>query len=36
MKGTAKAYANGNTKIVKKDTYNKLLDGLKLLERIIK
>ena len=36
MKGTAKAYANGNTSIVNKKTYNKLLEGLKLLEKVIK
>lgn len=36
MKGTAKAYAEGNKKIVNKATYNKLVDGLKKLEGIIK
>ena len=36
MKATAKAYANGNKDIVNKKTYNKLIDGLKLLESIIK
>ena len=36
MKATAKAYANGNKDIVNKKTYNKLIDGLKLLETIIK
>lgn len=36
MKGTAKAYANGNTSIVSKNTYNKLIDGLKLLENVLK
>ena len=36
MKGTAKAYAEGNKKIVNKSTYNKLVDGLKKLEGIIK
>ncbi len=35
MKGTAKEYAGGNTSIVSKKTYNKLLDGLKLLEQVI-
>ena len=29
MKGTAKAYAEGNKKIVNKETYNKLVEGLK-------
>lgn len=36
MKGTAKAYAEGNKKIVNKATYNKLVEGLKKLEGIIK
>ena len=36
MKGTAKAYAEGNKKIVKKETYNKLVEGLKKREGIIK
>ncbi len=36
LKGTAKAYASGNKKIVSKKIYNKLLEGLKLLEDIIK
>ena len=36
MKGTAKAYAEGNKKIVNKETYNKLIEGLKKLEGIIK
>lgn len=36
MKGTAKAYANGNKSIVDKKTYDKLLEGLKLLERVTK
>lgn len=36
MKGTAKAYAEGNKKIVNKETYNKLVEGLKRLEGIIK
>ena len=36
MKGTAKAYAEGNKKIVSKSTYNKLVEGLKKLEGIIK
>lgn len=36
MKGIAKEYASGNTKIVDKKTYNKLLDGLKLLEKVVK
>lgn len=36
LKGTAKAYANGNEKIVSKKIYNKLLEGLELLENIIK
>lgn len=35
MKGIAKAYAGGNTKIVDKQTYNKLLEGLKLLEKVV-
>lgn len=36
MKETAKAYAEGNKKIVNKATYNKLVEGLKKLEGIIK
>ena len=36
MKGTAKEYASGNKNIVSKKVYNKLLEGLKLLEGIIK
>lgn len=36
MKGTAKEYAEGNKKIVNKETYNKLVEGLKKLEGIIK
>lgn len=36
MKATAKAYAGGNKKIVSKSTYNKLVEGLKELEGIIK
>lgn len=36
MKGTAKVYAEGNKKIVNKETYNKLVEGLKKLEGIIK
>ena len=36
MKETAKAYAEGNKKIVNKVTYNKLVEGLKKLEGIIK
>lgn len=36
MKGTAKAYTEGNKKIVNKETYNKLVEGLKKLEGIIK
>ncbi len=36
MKGTAKEYASGNKNIISKKTYNKLLEGLKLLEGIIK
>lgn len=35
MKATAKAYANGNKKIVSKEIYNKLIKGLELLENII-
>ncbi len=35
MKGVAKEYAGGNTSIVDKKTYNKLLDGLKLLKEVI-
>lgn len=35
MKGVAKAYANGNTNIISKKTYTKLLKGLDLLEKII-
>lgn len=36
MKETEKAYAEGNKKIVNKATYNKLVEGLKKLEGIIK
>ncbi len=36
MKGIAKEYAGGNTKIIDRKTYNKLLDGLKLLEKVVK
>lgn len=36
MKATAKAYANGNKNIVSKKIYNKLIQGLELLEKIIK
>ena len=36
MKETAKAYAEGNKKIVNKATYNKLVEGIKKLEGIIK
>ena len=35
MKGVAKEYAGGNTKIVDKKTYQKLLEGLKLLEKVV-
>lgn len=35
MKGIAKEYASGNTQIIDKKTYNKLLEGLKLLEKVI-
>ena len=35
MKGIAKEYAGGNTSIIDKKTYNKLLDGLKLLKEVI-
>ena len=35
MKGVAKEYAGGNTNIVDKKTYNKLLEGLKLLEKVV-
>lgn len=35
MKGVAKEYAGGNTSIVDKKTYQKLLDGLELLERVV-
>jgi len=35
MKGVAKAYANGNTDVVDKKTYEKLIDGLKLLEKVV-
>ena len=34
MKGVAKAYANGEKNISKK-TYNELIDGLKLLEKVV-
>lgn len=36
LKVTASAYANGNKKIVSKKTYNKLIQGLELLEKVIK
>ena len=36
MKGTAKQYASGDTDIISKEQYDKLLDGLDLLERLIK
>ncbi len=36
MKAVAKAYANGDTSIVNKKTYNNLIDGLKLLENVLK
>lgn len=36
MKGTARIYANGNKSIVSKEVYNKLIQGLKNLESIIK
>lgn len=36
MKGVAKEYASGNTDIVDRKTYNKLLDGLNLLEQVVK
>lgn len=35
MKGVAKAYANGEKVKIKKATYNKLIDGLKLLKNVI-
>lgn len=35
MKGVAKEYAGGNTNIVDKKIYHKLLDGLKLLEKVV-
>lgn len=35
MKGVAKEYAGGNTNIVDKKTYHQLLDGLKLLEKVV-
>ena len=35
MKGIAKEYASGNTQIIDKKTYNKLLEGLKLLEKVV-
>ena len=35
MKGVAKAYTNGETTGIDKNTYNKLLDGLKLLKKVI-
>lgn len=35
MKGTAKAYANGNTEIIDKKTYKKLIEGLELLEEVV-
>ncbi len=36
MKGIAKRYASGDIRVVDKNTYNKLLDGLKLLENVVK
>lgn len=36
MKAVAMAYANGNTSIVSKNTYNKLIEGIKLLENVLK
>ena len=35
MKGIAKEYAGGNKSIIDKKTYNKLLDGLNLLKKVI-
>ncbi len=35
MKGVAKSYASGNKEIVDKGTYEKLLDGLDLLQKVI-
>lgn len=35
MKGTAKAYANGNTQVIDKKTYKKLIEGLELLEEVV-
>lgn len=35
MKGTAKAYASGNKEIVDKKTYQELLEGLELLEKVV-
>ena len=35
MKGVAKAYANGEKTNINRDTYNKLIDGLDLLEKVI-
>ena len=36
MKGVAKAYANGEKTNIDRNTYNKLIDGLDLLEKVIK
>lgn len=35
MKGVAKAYASGTNKSISRETYNKLVDGLKLLKKVI-
>lgn len=35
MKGVARAYADGNQEIVTKKIYHKLIEGLKLLEKVI-
>ena len=35
MKGTAKAYANGEKTNINRKTYNKLVEGLKLLQKVI-
>lgn len=35
MKGVAKRYASGEETNISKETYNKLLDGLKLLQKVI-
>lgn len=36
MQGIAKEYAEGNTKIVNKNVYQKLVNGLKVIEKIIR